>query len=185
MSTLLWNCCSWNTIAFPDLLVGCWAGSYCLVRADLLDFGEFYKAIGLPWWCSGKETACQCRRCGFGFLRKWQPILVFLPGKSHGQRSLAGYSQWGHKEWDTTWAQHREHFLDHFFKCENLDFIQTTHFNHKISNPHVLSTSYVPRSVLSTLRKLSHSILPIILKADIVITYILPKYRQSNLLKVT
>ena len=24
--------------------------------------------------------------------RKWQPILVFLPGKSHGQRSLAGYS---------------------------------------------------------------------------------------------
>ena len=27
--------------------------------------------------------------------RKWQPILVFLPGKSHGQRSLAGYSPWG------------------------------------------------------------------------------------------
>ena len=27
---------------------------------------------------------------------------VFLPGESHGQRSLAGYSPWGHKEWDTT-----------------------------------------------------------------------------------
>ena len=27
---------------------------------------------------------------------------VFLPGKSHGQRSLAGYSPWGHKESDTT-----------------------------------------------------------------------------------
>ena len=27
---------------------------------------------------------------------------VFLPGKSHGQRSLAGYSPWGHKELDTT-----------------------------------------------------------------------------------
>ena len=27
---------------------------------------------------------------------------VFLPGKSHGQRSLAGYSPWGHKESDMT-----------------------------------------------------------------------------------
>ena len=26
-----------------------------------------------------------------------------LPGKSHGQKSLAGYSPWGHKEWDKTW----------------------------------------------------------------------------------
>ena len=34
--------------------------------------------------------------------RKWQPIPVFLPGKSHGQRSLAGYSPWDHKESDTT-----------------------------------------------------------------------------------
>ena len=34
--------------------------------------------------------------------RKWQPTPVFLPGKSHGQRSLAGYSPWGRKELDTT-----------------------------------------------------------------------------------
>ena len=27
--------------------------------------------------------------------KEWQPTLVFLPGKSHGQRSLAGYSPWG------------------------------------------------------------------------------------------
>ena len=33
--------------------------------------------------------------------RKWQPTPVFLPGKSHGQRSLAGYSTWGCKESDT------------------------------------------------------------------------------------
>ena len=32
----------------------------------------------------------------------WQPIPVFLPGKSQGQRSLAGYSLWGHKESDMT-----------------------------------------------------------------------------------
>ena len=35
--------------------------------------------------------------------RKWQPARVFLPGKSHGQRSLVSYSPWGHKEFDMTW----------------------------------------------------------------------------------
>ena len=35
--------------------------------------------------------------------RKWQPIPVFLPGKSHGQRSLAGYSPWDCRELETTW----------------------------------------------------------------------------------
>ena len=34
--------------------------------------------------------------------RKWQPTPVFLPGKSHGLRSLVGYSPWGCKESDTT-----------------------------------------------------------------------------------
>ena len=53
----------------------------------------------LPWWLSGKESVCQCKRHGFDpgigkipWRRKWQPTLVFLPGKSHGQRSLAGYN---------------------------------------------------------------------------------------------
>ena len=36
--------------------------------------------------------------------RAWQPTPVFLPGESHGQRSLAGYSPWGHKESDVTEA---------------------------------------------------------------------------------
>ena len=34
--------------------------------------------------------------------REWQPTPVFLLEKSQGQRSLAGYSLWGHKELDTT-----------------------------------------------------------------------------------
>ena len=33
---------------------------------------------------------------------EWQPTPVFLPGESHGQRSLVGYSPKGHKESDTT-----------------------------------------------------------------------------------
>ena len=36
--------------------------------------------------------------------RAWQPTPVFLRGKSHGQRSLAGYGSWGRKEWDMTKA---------------------------------------------------------------------------------
>ena len=42
--------------------------------------------------------------------RKWQPTAVFLPGESHGWRSLAGYSPWGRKESDMT---ERLHSLTH------------------------------------------------------------------------
>ena len=38
--------------------------------------------------------------------RKWQPIPVFLPWKSHGPRSLVGYCPWGRKELDTTERLH-------------------------------------------------------------------------------
>ena len=78
-----------------------------------------------PWsilrLSSGKESACQCRRCkrcGFDpwfgkipWRRKWHPTLVFLPGESHGQRSLVGCSPWGHKEWDTTACGHARMLL--------------------------------------------------------------------------
>ena len=62
---------------------------------------------GLPWWLRHKESACNAgdlcliRRHGFDpwvgkipLGRKWWPTPVFLPGKSHGQRSPAGYSPW-------------------------------------------------------------------------------------------
>ena len=39
-----------------------------------------------------------------GWRRKWQPTLVFLPGKSHGQWSLVGCSLWSRKELDMTEA---------------------------------------------------------------------------------
>ena len=56
----------------------------------------------LPRLCTDKEFTCQCRRLrrhGFNpwvgkipWSRKWQPTPIFLPGKFHGQRRLAGYS---------------------------------------------------------------------------------------------
>ena len=67
---------------------------------------------GFPGGASGKEPACQCRRhrrCRFHlwiqkipWRRAWQPTPVFLPGESHGQRSVAGYSPQGRRELDTT-----------------------------------------------------------------------------------
>ena len=65
---------------------------------------------GFPGGISGKESACQCRRCKrfdpwvgkMPWRRKWKPIPVFSPGKSHGQRSLISYNLQGRKEPDTT-----------------------------------------------------------------------------------
>ena len=47
---------------------------------------------------------------------KWQPTPVFLPGESHGWRSLVGYSPWGHKESDTI---ERFNFLFTHRKAQN------------------------------------------------------------------
>ena len=58
---------------------------------------------------SGKESTCQYGRPRLDpwvgkipWRRKWQPMPMFLPRESHGQRSLAGYSPWGRKELDMT-----------------------------------------------------------------------------------
>ena len=50
---------------------------------------------------------------------KWQPTPVLLPRKSHGQRSLAGYSPWGRKESDMTERLHLSIFdLTFYFILE-------------------------------------------------------------------
>ena len=84
-------------------------------------------------WHSGKESACPCRRHKRGrfnawvrkilWSRKWQPTSVFLPGSSHGQRSLAGYSPRGRKELDTT-----EHWRKLNFYLEFLSIHANLHF---------------------------------------------------------
>ena len=66
----------------------------------------------IPGGADGNEPACQSSKLKSPGLdpwvrkipwrRKWQPNPVFLPGESHGWRSLAGYSPWGHKELETT-----------------------------------------------------------------------------------
>ena len=64
--------------------------------------------MGFPHSSVDKESACNAGDLGSipGFdswvrkipwRSKWQSTPVFLPGKSHGQRSLAGYNSWGCK----------------------------------------------------------------------------------------
>ena len=65
-----------------------------------------------PGGSAVKDYTCQCRRHkkrGFDpwvgkipWRKKWPPVLVFLPRKSHGQRSLAGYSPQDYKASDMT-----------------------------------------------------------------------------------
>ena len=82
------------------------------------EFSQKWKVVkqvgGFPGGTSDKELTCQCRkhkRLGFDlwvgkipWRRAWQPTQVFLPRESHGQRSLVGYSPWGHNWLDTTEA---------------------------------------------------------------------------------
>ena len=61
-------------------------------------YWSIYWSSSFPDSSAGKESACNAGDLGlipglgrFPWRRKWQPIPVFLPGESHGQRSLMGY----------------------------------------------------------------------------------------------
>ena len=66
---------------------------------------------GFPGNSDGKQSPCRVRGCvQIPWRRAWQHTSVSLTGASHGQRSLAGYSPWGHKESDTTdWLSTHKH----------------------------------------------------------------------------
>ena len=71
----------------------------------MYDIDSFSLRVGFPGGSVVKNPAAM--RPGFNpwvrkGRRKWQPAPVFLPGKSHGQKILVGYSPWGCKESDTT-----------------------------------------------------------------------------------
>ena len=101
-------------------VVWCWI----IRNLENLGFSPSYTTKWLPWWLISKESACQCRRQGFdpwvgkiSWRRKQQPTPVFLPGKSHGQRSLTACSPWGQKraarDWVTKQQQDSSTMLGH------------------------------------------------------------------------
>ena len=86
----------------------------------------------LPRWLSGKESTSQSRRRGFDpwvrkipRRRKWRPTLVFVPGKSHGQGSLVGYTPWGHKRVGHDLMTKQQQQLNMYPEVELLDHMQT------------------------------------------------------------
>ena len=96
----------------------------------------------------GKVSCLQSGRPGFSpwvgkilWRRKWHPTPVLLPGKSHGQRSVVGYSPLGHKESDTTERLHSFHGVR---KCSNLILLHVTvqfsqhHLLKRLSLPHCI-----------------------------------------------
>ena len=110
----------------------------------------------LPWKLTGKESACQCRRRGcdpwvgkMNWRRKWQPTPVFLPGKSQGQRSLAGCSLWGRKrarhDWVTKQPQPYEPEIELHLSQENKNVhshkIYANVYNRFVHNSKKLETS--------------------------------------------
>ena len=88
--------------------------SYSKINHSSLNLAPFYQlGAGLPRWLSSKQTnkkTCLLMQemwvLSLGqedpLWRKWQPTLVFLPGKSYGERSLVGYSPSGCKASDKT-----------------------------------------------------------------------------------
>ena len=71
--------------------------------------GSIVMSYQFCWWFRWWRTCLQWRRLEYNpWVRKipWrrarQLTPVFLPGESHGQRSHAGFSPWGHKESDRT-----------------------------------------------------------------------------------
>ncbi|CAI9179473.1 unnamed protein product [Rangifer tarandus platyrhynchus] len=80
-------------------LLGVCVGSGGTSKSTCLEF-----VLECVWWLRGKEPTSQCGTPRFNpwvgkilWRRKWQPIPVFLPEESHGQRSLAAYSSWGRR----------------------------------------------------------------------------------------
>ena len=94
-------------------------GSFRDISGNQLLTLDYESLKGFPGNASGKEPACQCcryKRCGFSpwvrkipWRRQWQPIPAFLPGESHGQRSLEKYSPQDRKELDMTEVTQHTH----------------------------------------------------------------------------
>ena len=97
-----WRLGAWISGGFPSVPSLCL--NYWYKQCSLCQAPAFLLGV----W-SSLVHASESRRCGFNtwvrkvlWSRKWQSTPVCLPEKFHGQRSLAGYSPWGHKELDTT-----------------------------------------------------------------------------------
>ena len=113
ISNVDFRCCTFSTslgiISFFNFYPFWWVHMWYPIVVLIFIFQSIN---GLPWWLTGYSIFLECRRPGFDpwvgnipWRRKWQPTPVPLLGESHGQRSLMGYSPWGHRvghDWATS-----------------------------------------------------------------------------------
>ena len=108
LGDLVWTVGSRLLPGCNEFVKGCHVSSYITYNILMFDvqcfvfyvlFNSSYQEHGLPWWLSSKRICPQCRRCGIDpwvrkipWRREWQPIPVFFPGESHGQRSSVAFS---------------------------------------------------------------------------------------------
>ena len=126
--------------------------------------------LSLTRWRSGKESTCQWRRCRrHGFSpwvgkiprrRKQQPAAIFLPGESHGQRSLGATVHWFAQNWTRlSNSRHARFWMNYllsqwlsFFLCKNTLIVRipwvkpwahtTVHNNSSLIITSTLTTSW-------------------------------------------
>ena len=114
----LGNCQVGDPIIWPGRSVSCRILPNCCQPSREL---PVLLPLGFPDGTSSKESACNAEdpasipESGRS-PREWQSTPVLFPRESHGQKSLVGYSPWGHKESDTT---EQLHF--HFTVTPNLN----------------------------------------------------------------
>jgi len=87
---------------------------------------------GLPRDTNGKEPICQGRRhekhkfntwvWKIPWRRAWLPTPLFMPGESHGQRSLEGYSSWGGHDWSKFVCTHMQFKHLNSFRSPRISF---------------------------------------------------------------
>ena len=83
--------------------------------------------------------------------RKWQLTPVFLPGKFHGQRSLEGYSPWGHRESNTTeWLSLSSFSLFLFNGLMNKAAMMAQWTLYGLDNEHLLSKANLTMTTASS-----------------------------------
>ena len=116
---IFWSCefCSPYTrvnivkaMVFPVVMYGCESWTIKKAERRRIDAFELWcwrRLLRVPWTARRsnqpilKETSPGRRFYPWvgkiSWRRKWQCTPIFLPGEFHGQRSLVGYSPWGHK----------------------------------------------------------------------------------------
>ena len=115
-----------------------WTSSACVPWVKGPSLGLFRSA--LSWWLSRYRICLQCR-CTFNlwvrgipWRRKWLPTPVFLPGESHGQRSLVDYSPWCCKESDRTEQLTLSHFPNECSIIQTTGSLATWFIRHTMKN---------------------------------------------------